>query len=280
MTITNKLNLPQALVDAVTTREPSGNYSASMLTNSPRMVWLKRRHHDEMTEDVSDRIWALFGTAVHSIIEQGNPENALTEEYLRHELDDGSVLSGKPDLYLDGKISDWKTVSVWSLIFLDADKLHEYEVQLNTYAFLFRQYGFEVNELEIVMLMRDWQASKAKFDQSYPQSQVAKIPIKLWPAGEAEAFIHDRIKLFESYKDVSDNDLPHCTDQERWVKPPKWALMKKGAKRAVKLYDEKPDGELEPGYYFEERPGEQWKRCEYCAACPFCNQYQEANRVE
>lgn len=277
MKITNKLNLPQALVDAVTTREPSGNYSASMLTSSPRMVWLRRRHHDEITEDVSDRIWALFGTAVHSIIEQGNPENALTEEYLRHEFKNGAKLSGKPDLYLDGRISDWKTVSVWSLIYLDADKLHEYEVQLNTYAFLFRQYGFEVNELEIVMLMRDWQSSKAKFDASYPQAQVAKIPIRLWSNDEIESFLISRIDLFESHKETPDNDLPYCTDKDRWTKAPKWALMKKGAKRAVRLFDERPMEDAEDGYFFEERPGEQWKRCEYCSASPFCNQYQEAH---
>jgi CRISPR/Cas system-associated exonuclease Cas4 (RecB family) len=278
MKITNKHNLPQVLVDAVKPYEPSGRYSASMLTQSPRMVVLKQRHWHEIEQDVSDMIWALYGTALHSVIEKANPENSLQEEYLKHTLPNGSVISGKPDLYHESTISDWKTVSVWSEVFYDRQKEFDYEIQLNTYAYLFRKHGFEVKKLQIVHLMRDWQASKAKFDPQYPQSQVSVHEIDLWPDDLFEKYLTATIDKFEVAKEYEDDELPLCTDQERWVKPSKWALMKNGRKSAIKLYDEKPEIELEAGQYLEERPGEYFKRCEYCAVSQFCNQFRDKLR--
>jgi hypothetical protein len=278
MRITNKLGLPQALVDAVSMREPSGNYSASMMTKSPRMVQLSRRHHGEMEQDVADMIWAIFGTAVHKVIEAAEQEQAITEEYLSATLSNGAKVSGMADLYQAGKISDWKTVSVWAALRLDADKMHEYEVQLNTYAWLFELVGFSVRQLEIVMLFRDWQRSKAKFDADYPQHQVKRVPIRLWSTEETERYLLERTDLFESHADTPDNDLPYCTDAERWARPGKCAVTKKGRKSALRLLDTMTEAEAwmqaNGGDSIVEREGQPWVRCEYCSAAPFCNQYQ------
>lgn len=279
MKITNKMGLPQALVDAVSIRQPSDSYSASMLTKSPRQVHLERRHAHEIERDVSDMIWSLFGTAVHKVIEQADPEQALLEEALTHELSNGAKITGTADLYESGKISDWKTVSVWSYVYLDDQKRFEYESQLNTYALLFELYGFPVRELEIVMLFRDWQKNKAKYNSDYPQQQVYPLPLKMWSAEHTERYLLDRTNLFESYKDVPDDDLPFCTDSERWAKPGKVAVMKRGRKSALRVLDTTEQAEAwmqqNSGEYIEQRPGEPWKRCEYCDAAAFCNQFQE-----
>jgi len=274
MNITNKLNLPEEIVNAV--KSNSGNrknYSASMLIQTPRMIWLRRRHFSEISEDVTDRIWALFGTAVHTVLSQNENAKSITEEYLKHEFEDGTVISGMADIYNDGKISDWKVKSVWNVIYFDDNLKFELESQLNCYAFLFRKSGFKVKELEAIFILRDWQKSKALYDKSYPQSQVVILPIKLWDKEETERHIKFRINNFEKYKNIPDDELPECSLVDRWAKPGKWALMKKGRKRAIKLYDKKPDFELEKDFYFEERKGELFKRCEYCSASSFCNQY-------
>ena len=84
MKITNKNNLPEALVKAVEGHNhKGGDYSASMLENPARIYWLKKRHYDKLTEDVSVRLWALFGTAVHSIIEKNAGDNEIAEGYHR-----------------------------------------------------------------------------------------------------------------------------------------------------------------------------------------------------
>jgi hypothetical protein len=274
MQITNKLNLPEEIVNAVSSREPGNSYSASMLTQTPRMVWLRRRHFSEISEDVADRIWALFGTAVHYIFHKNQDKKSLAEEFLEYEFENGIKITGMPDLYKNGKISDWKIKSVWSYVFFDDNTKFELESQLNCYAFLFDKYGFEVKELEAIFILRDWQKSKALYDKKYPQSQVVIIPVRLWDKEEIERHIKFRINNFEKYN-IPDNELPECSPAERWAKPGKWALMKKGKKRAIKLYDEKQNFELEPGFFWEERKGEQWKRCEYCSVSSFCNQYLE-----
>ena len=48
--------------------EPN-EYRVTQLLKGIRETILERRHYHEIEQDVSDMIWLLFGTAVHSIIE-------------------------------------------------------------------------------------------------------------------------------------------------------------------------------------------------------------------
>jgi len=86
MKITNKHGLPEVFVNLLT-RSPyskgKAHLSATELLSSPRIVQLKKRHFDDIEEDVSDRIFALFGTAMHSILEDGKTSNAIVEQRLR-----------------------------------------------------------------------------------------------------------------------------------------------------------------------------------------------------
>ena len=284
--MTNKQNLPEPFVNAIDRDfHISADYSASQLTKPPRMVHLEKRHKHEIVEDVADNIWRLFGSTVHSILQQGEAEDHLVEQYLCEEIA-GVKLSGMADLYHNHGIYDYKVTSVWSYIFM-ADKIPEWESQLNTYAWLFNKAGFPVTWLEIVMILRDWQSSKAKYDQNYPDSQVKTVPIKLWPIEKTEEYLKSRIDLYEKFKETSDNLLPECSPQERWAKPPKYAIMKNGRKSAIKLFDQFDSAEsamveirkTKPGeFYIEERKGEMWKRCEYCSVSNFCNQFLDAHQ--
>ncbi len=86
-----------------------------------------------------------------------------------------------------------------------------------------------------------------------------------------------RIVEHEGASVDSDQELPPCTDAERWLRDRKWAVMKKGRKSAVKLYYSEIDAEARveaesPQHYVEFRPGK-YNRCEdYCEAAPFCQQ--------
>ena len=279
MKITNNQNLPQTLVNAINNHEhkSGADISASQLLTSPRAFWLAKRHNAEIEQDVSSMIWALFGTAVHGIAEMGESKNSLAEEYFsKVQVGDFSV-SGTADLYEDGIIYDWKTVSVWSLIFLDDAKLAEYVSQLNAYAYFYRKAGMEVKGLKIVMIMRDWQKSKSTFDVNYPASQVKVLNIPLFSQEQTEQYLKTRINYLMSFKDVPDNELPLCSKAYRWAKPSKWALMKKGRKSAIKLFDNEEEASnalTDSNQYVEERKADEWKRCEYCSARAFCNQTQ------
>jgi hypothetical protein len=67
--ITNLFGLPKALVNAVSVRPHNdpGSLSATTLLKSMKQILLTERHWDELEEDVLDRFWALFGSAIHII---------------------------------------------------------------------------------------------------------------------------------------------------------------------------------------------------------------------
>lgn len=274
MRITNRSNLPEAIVRAVMNDKYTrgdADYSVTGLLKPPRISALERMHADELEEDVSDRVWALFGQAIHSILERSEIE-AIAEKRLYASIN-GVRVSGQMDRFVlkDGHLTDYKTTSVWKIL---KGTPTEYIEQENSYAELIRQNNAPITKMDVVALLRDWSKREALRNEFYPKTQVETIPIPLWPQAEAYDFLSTRIKLHESAK----KDLPLCSDEDRWATQAKWAVMKKGRKSAVRLLDSKEAAEemasSQKDGYVEFRPGEN-KRCEsYCAVAKFCSQYQ------
>jgi len=69
-----------------------------------------------------------------------------------------------------------------------------------------------------------------------------------------------------------------CTAEERYNSGPRYAVMKKGRKTALRVLDTREAAEewmaTGGGDFIEERPGEDKKCLEYCAAAAFCSYYQ------
>jgi hypothetical protein len=281
MIITNKHSLPEAIIEAVRNHEhKGGTYSASMLSMSPRQVWLERRHDSEITVDVIERLWALEGTAMHKILEMGAGAHDLGEQFIEIEIFPGVTISGTADGYngQDKVIRDYKRTSVWTIVYMS--RIKDWTAQLNTYGWLFRKIGFEVEHLQIIAFLRDWQKTKAKLDPNYPQVHAAVVNLPLWNEEMQLKYITSRVGLFEANKDVPDAELPTCTKEERWQDEDKYAVMKKGNKRAIRVFDSPTDAERlwkekGEGHYVDKRPGEPRKCADYCPAAPFCNQFQD-----
>jgi len=278
MRITNNSKLPAPIVRAVESHSHRGaEYSVTQLLRSPRHLWLERRHDDEISVDVTEKIWALFGTMVHQVLEAGEGEHQFSEIYMEQEVD-GVRISGTSDLYdTESKtISDWKVTSVYSVLY--GSRTEEWTQQLNIYAWLMRREGYAVDAIEVVAILRDWSKSKARFDKEYPDSQVVRVPLELWADEDADYFVRSRVRELEAHKESPDNSLPACSDEYRWKKPTKYAAMKVGRKSAVKLHDNILDAEKHaaslPGGYVEHRPSVATRCQDYCAAAQFCNQYQ------
>ena len=90
MKLTNKYNLPQTFVNVALRpayTKGKAHVSATELLSSPRVVQLKKKHDDDIVEDVSDLIWSIYGTAIHGVLEQGKDENHIVEQRLHAELD-------------------------------------------------------------------------------------------------------------------------------------------------------------------------------------------------
>lgn len=272
MRITNLTRLPEPLVSAASRkREPKrGQISVTELINPPQMRALTLRHWAELSEDASDRIWATMGQLMHKLLEEHGRESE--EHLIEHTLSlevEGLTVTGTFDLYRrDGVLTDYKFVSVWTTI---GGVKEEWEQQLNLYAELLRRHNHPVKRLEIVAIYRDWSRMRAQ-DSSYPQSQVCVFEVPLWTAEDAAKFLEERVRL---HKQAEEGLFTECTAEERWERQTKYALMRRGRKSALKLFETHEEARAaisQSDHYVETRPGANI-RCEsYCAVSAFCQQ--------
>ena len=222
MQITNNAHLPDAIVRAVV-NDPyptrgTGDISVTRLIGPPQIRILERRHRDELTEDASDRIWALVGQVAHGILERAESV-AITEERLFAELE-GWTISGQFDrlaLLPDGRLQDYKVTSVWACI--DGPK-PEWTAQLNALRWLAAINDYPgIDRLEIVAILRDWSRGKAKAGGNYPPQQVRVLPVPLWSLAQTRDYLIDRVHLHQLAETCARTGraLPACTDAERWA---------------------------------------------------------------
>ena len=290
MRITNVLGLPQPFVDAVK-REYSykpKQYSVTSLLKGTMQAILERRYADVVEQDVSELVWAIFGTAVHSILEKGKEtDTQLKENKIVIDIWDYK-LSGIFDLYDESTktVTDYKTGSVWKVIY---NEWEDYRKQLLMYAYMLRKIGFECEYGEIVMLLKDHSKTKAKTDAGYPQMPVytRKFRFSDDDFEEIERFIYSKFEELKRCEQLSDDEIQPCTPEERWHKGDTWAVMKEGRKTAIKVFDDFLDADkycesinLDGKHYIQFREGKDSKCDEYCNVaehCPFYKKKYEDN---
>jgi hypothetical protein len=285
MTITNKLNLPAGLVKAVSTERHNADQciSATTLLQGVKHIILAERHWEELTDDVSDRIWAVWGQAVHSLLEQEG-EHDFTEQEMTHQVGEMTI-TGRIDNYdmHKGIVCDYKTASVWKVKFND---FHDWYMQGMIYAWLLRKNGFKADRCRFIALLKDHSKSEAARDYQYPKNPVYVYEFDVTFANliKTDAFIRTKVREYLRCSALADDDIPPCTPEERWDKAARYAVKKTGRKTAVRLLEdreaaEKMAAELGKDHCVEVRPGESVKCQSFCLCCQFCNYYQDTVRA-
>jgi hypothetical protein len=286
-----------------------GDYSATTLINPPRLVALTKRYGHEVKQSVDSQAASIVGTAVHEkmerLLRQANVANSeyMLERDLVHpftisypeEVTGGGILmprienkmrlvSGRFDiLHKEQDMYDLKTAKTWKLVF-DPEMI-DWHQQQNIYAYLLRMRGIEVQTLNIVVFYLDWIESQSLRSTSYPQSPIVQYRLKLWEPQQQEEYIMRRLKMHVQAESTPDDELPPCTQEERWERDPSFAIMKNStAKRAVRviksgtfadaLEEARKCKGLGSDSYIEVRH-QQRKRCEkYCMVNDYCNVHQ------
>lgn len=279
MKITNKLNLPSALVNlANDVYEPKEKrYSVTTLLSPTRQILLGRRHFNEIEFDVSDMVWLILGTAVHKILES-HDKTGYAEMYMSKNIIDDYILTGKMDLYneVDFSIEDYKTASVWKVINKDFE---DWRKQGLMYAYLSGKY---VDKLRFHAILKDWTANeKRKRGEEYPEHSIWTWEYKVTTQDmiEIEQFIKSKFEDLIRSEQYSDGMLPPCSQEERWNAGSKFVVMKKGQVRAVRVLDTEQEAndylKNKGGDYIVERKGEDRKCRDYCDVNKFCSYWQE-----
>lgn len=298
MQITNNYGLPESFLDFARNDKYSkgqADISVTTLIDSPR-VRLMREHFSDLRQvDVTDMIWPLFGTAVHHVLESGEPSDDVVVEQRLFTKINGWVLSGAVDHQKIDRntveITDYKVTSVWSVIHGKID----WERQLNVYAYLVQKNkGLRVKKLSICAVLRDWNKRDAANKPDYPQAPVVVVDIPMWDEKDRIDYIHKRIWLHQEaqvrydLEAIEHDRFVPCADDERWKKEDSWAVKKKGQKRAMRVFDNVDEANQYAAAQvsdkkpipveIEHRPGE-YTRCKgnYCGVADFCHQYRGDN---
>jgi len=318
LTITNKYGVSEAIVNAtkIDNHRVIGDISVTGLLDAPQVRILKRTC--EMEEDVTDRIWALMGTAVHYMLQLGEVgareakilleaaeilmkedeekaskwitkfvkekypqainKDVLTEVTLSHTMHD-MTFSGTFDRYTISKchLEDYKNTSVYPYMNPEAQK--KWVGQLNVYAFLLRENGYEVKKADITAIFRDFSAAKS-FQKGYPKKPIETFNIPLYSQDFMRDYIGKRILL---HKEAESGNIPPCTAKDMWSVKDSYAVTSPGRKRAIKLFPTRPlaeafllgEGAQYPKAEVEVRIGEARRCASYCPVSHVCTQNKE-----
>jgi hypothetical protein len=192
---------------------------------------------------------------------------------------DEMTISGQIDLQKETPegivIIDYKFTSAWAVM---QDKL-EWEQQLNVYKWLVETVKKrKVVGLQICSFIRDFSRHEKK--EGYPEAPVHMIDIPIWDAVTTEKYVRGRLDIHRDARVSADfgEELPLCSDEERWQRETVYAVKREGRKTAIKLFKTIEEAtelaEKEKGYV-ETRKGEAI-RCtgNYCGVAEWCSQYQ------
>lgn len=271
MKVTNKLNLPKPFELFMQDSESQHRFHPSVFSVTElllpiRMILLKRKYHEEIERDVSDSIPALFGTAVHSVLEKyTNVECAEVQVSVNF----GSyTLSGRIDnIDISAQtIIDYKTTNCSKI---NRKDFEDWRMQGLIYAYLvYRKTGIIMRKLKFIALLKDW--SKIKAVPPNP-IYIYEYEINDSDYDYIEDWLRKRFAKIEYY--LTGEELPECDEVDRWYTGTKYAVYIGSHTKAKAVFDNQADAEMfvkEKGGEIEERIGDNIRCNYYCEVCKFC----------
>lgn len=274
--LTNRLGLPQAIVDAVKNdpyTKGESDISVTQLIQPPYQR--KLRLETEVVEDVLDRIWSLVGQVGHGIVERAYPEAYEDEGILWIKIKDyftklgiwgevAEVLERKgytmpqalsayethrkhgvvAEKRLFTKSRGWTVSGQFDVI--DNGHLQDYKFT-SVWSVLGDTKGEWVNQLNLLRLLAIREGIQVKRlgilailrDWSKAKSKQADYPKHQIVPIEIPMW---SVAQAEAYLDErvaahQEANPPPCTDDERWKREDVFAVMRSGRKSAIKLHD-------------------------------------------
>jgi hypothetical protein len=304
----------EQIPEALRAKYQKNNFSVTTLPRSPRQRELFARHSHRIVVDPLSGFWKMFGHTIHSWLENYGEKGDMIEARLGMEVVVGVGVFKTP-VYLHGaadryapkleKIEDYKITSAMTMRY---GVKEEYEAQLNVLAYIWRKNGHKVSKISNIFIFRDWSARNVKEDPDhwYPKEQILEVEITMWSDAVVEKYILARITAHLRAKKLKDDELPFCTDAERWVRDSLFKVFKFDKKKnewqvkAKFMGESRAEAEAwmkNPDNAFDRLKGPDKKntplpdptapftyeirelkpkpaRCEYCEIAAFCNQRQ------
>ena len=311
---TNQMNIPLAMLpwylnDTYDHNKDPTVISATKLLKPLRQTILTDRI-DNAVVDLSTLTSSRIGTAIHDAIERGwmnpeavkaalkvngtnfididkykvNPEPGFdpkevipvyVEQRIEKELL-GYKVTGKFDIVINGVLGDIKNTSVYT--YMNQTNAQKYILQGSIYRWLNPDI-ITANYMEIYHQFTDWSPIEAqtKKDKGYPESKMFTVRYELLSLEDTEAFIKEQLQTISKLKELPQEQLPECTDEELWVDPPvyKYYADPNSTARSTKNFDNAAEAYSHmsskgKGIVIEVKG--KVKACKYCSAFPVCTQ--------
>uniref|UniRef100_A0A6M3IYX4 PD-(D/E)XK nuclease superfamily protein n=1 Tax=viral metagenome TaxID=1070528 RepID=A0A6M3IYX4_9ZZZZ len=308
MRFVNDLNMPDHAFKAICLRQgriepPKLDYiGVSALMGAPLPRYLHARYWHQLEVKASETMNALQGQMGHLLFDKVETDTE-TEIHLKVEFE-GTRIMGVADYY-DPKLltlGDAKFKQVNAVTATNIRGTKDLETQLNIYCWMARRQGLTVEHLQGDIYINGWVVYKAYGDSAYPKAPYLKLSIPVWEEPFTANYVRERLNVHDtraikmlrgigvtSVPDLDEGmkirldaamlEIPVCTDEERFMQPTKWAVMREGQKKAVKLFDRRHEaweyiGAQAPGIKIKlsatERKGGYMKCLWYCNVAKFC----------
>ena len=218
MKVVNRSNVPEMIFKGLQKDEydydNAGDFSATSLIKPIQITILEKRYWDKIEVDAIDRLWSVFGSAIHKIYEDIEIENSESETRLSTQIRN-KIITGKFDRRVGDHLYDLKVTSAWTLRY--GSRLDEWKLQLSIYRYLY----WRVNEIElsdtayILAILRDWSEKNVGIN-NYPDAPIVQVELKLEPISYMQHWIYKRVDDILCGESLSDDNLPECTPEEKW----------------------------------------------------------------
>lgn len=187
------------------------------------------------------------------------------------------LVTGKFDFIGEGRVTDFKSASVWS--YMEQVNADKQIMQGSLYRWLDPK-KITQDQMDIIHIYMDWRAAAARADHKYPPQRFHTQVFDLLPYNETNSYVTRKLKEIDQYMDADEATIPECGDEELWRSDPKYKYYKSGdinAARSTKNFDTMLDAQ---NYMFNEGkgagaikevPGEV-RACKFCKAAPVCTQ--------
>lgn len=228
MKIVNKSNVPELIYkfleqDFYDYAKVRGTTSVTTLLKPIQEIVLTERHSNEIEIDAADRLWTVFGSAVHEVLSKIKGEDIKQEERVYTKILDERV-SGKFDVINKNRIYDYKVTSAWTIAYRSRDE--DWKRQLSLYRWIYwkEKNIFLDNIGYVIAILKDW--SENQVSGKYPKTPIVQLEYILDSVQDVEKYVEGRIKEIQTARDQEDIDLPWCTDKERWWNEKKGEYIK------------------------------------------------------
>jgi hypothetical protein len=269
------------------------------LMGAPLQRYLNARYWHQLEVKASETMNAIQGQLGHLLFDK--VETTTISKIPLQVEHNGFTIKGEADYYdpILFTLGDNKFKQVNSVTAQRISKDDSLERQLNIYCWMARKMGYDVRHLQGDIYINGWTVYRSYGDSAYPKAPYVKLSIPIWEEPFTANYVSERLKVhntealnflkFWGYpNDSKMNDelfrrsllIPVCTDEERFAQPTKYAVMKEGMKRAVKLFDRNDDAHtwIAAQLYTKpsdklsvtERKGGFFKCLHYCNVRGFC----------